>query len=396
MIKESRWKALFFIYLMMLVFAFTFQSIPPVLGFLTESLGITHAQAGALMSLFALPGILISIPGGVLADVYGPKRVGVIALSLAVVGTLLVGLGNSFSLILVGRLISGIGAMTIAVVAPQTLSRWFVDGHLGKAMGIFNTAMPLGTIFSLNIFGRLGAAGGWRAPILLTAAYSFFVLLMFWFKYPSLPGEQQEKAKPEFNAGMLVSGKMSIWLIAVIWMMYNAAAISYLTFGGDYYLTVGYGVSYAGFLTSLLMVGSLLFSPLVGSLTDRFGREEYFIIGGSLMLALLLFLVPRAGLNPLLLGGMIGLFAASVPAPVFALVPKRMPMSQVGLGYGILSTCLNIGVLVGPLLIGLSYDRVGHYIFGFNIMAIFALFTAAPAVLLLYMGRSNLGQKSMP
>ena len=59
-------------------------------------------------------------------------------------------------------------------------------------------------------------------------------------------------------------------MVAIIWMMYNASAISFSYFAGDYYTSVGYDISYAGFLASLLMIGSLIFSPLVGSF-DRSG-----------------------------------------------------------------------------------------------------------------------------
>ena len=48
-----RWRVLAFIYIFMLVFAVTFQGIPPVLGFIVSSLGISHAQAGTLMSFWS-------------------------------------------------------------------------------------------------------------------------------------------------------------------------------------------------------------------------------------------------------------------------------------------------------------------------------------------------------
>ena len=76
--EVSRWRALIFIYTFMLVFAVTFQGIPPLLGFIVSSLGISHAKAGTLMSFFGLPGIFISIPGGILADIYGSRYVGIV------------------------------------------------------------------------------------------------------------------------------------------------------------------------------------------------------------------------------------------------------------------------------------------------------------------------------
>lgn len=159
-----RWKMLFLAYILMFTYALVFQSIPPILGLLIAVFGLSHAQAGALMSLFALPGIIISIPGGVLADLYGSKKVGTAALLLIVAGTLLVGIGQNFLLIAAGRVISGTGSITLAIIAPQILSRWFFKSELGTAAGIFNSAMPVGSVFALNLFSRFGSASGWRAP----------------------------------------------------------------------------------------------------------------------------------------------------------------------------------------------------------------------------------------
>lgn len=383
----ARWKALFFVYLSMLAFSFVFQVIPPVLGLIVFSLELSHAQAGALMSIFALPGLFISIPGGLLTDKYGPKRVSLAALAIAAVGSLIVGFGGYYPLLVAGRIITGTGAGIIAVVASQTISRWFARKELGSAMGIYNTAMPIGTILSLNIFSRIAASSNWRVPVVLTAGYALFVLLLFYFRHPGLPADENiqrkhEKAVPVIEKRSLLKTGNAVWLVAAIWMLFNASAISYLTFASDYFTTAGYDPGYAGFLTSLFMIGSFLFSPLVGYLTDRVGRDEYFIAGGSTVLACLLMLMPRTGLNPLFLGSVIGLSAAFIPAPVFSLVPKVIPARQLGLGYGILSTCLNIGVLAGPFLVGLSHDRTSNYLFGFNLMALFSLAAAVIALLL--------------
>ena len=389
----SPWKILIYIYVFMLVFALVFQSMPPVFGFIISSLGISHAQAGALMSFFGLPGIFISIPGGILADIYGSKKIGICALIITLIGSLMVGLGNNFSLLVTGRVISGIGALTIAIIAPQTLSQWFDKKDLGKAMGIINTAMPLGTIFTLNVFGALALASTWRVPILLTSIYCLLILFLFYFSYPDMPKgtgrEGQKKLGFRESVHNIRKVGLPIWLIAAIWMMYNASAISFLTFGTDYYISVGYDASYAGFLTSLLMIGALLLSTFVGFLTDKLGNEEYFIIGGSILLTLTLFLVPRTNINPIILGVLIGIGAPFVPAPVFSLVPRFLPPERLGLGYGILSTCLNFGVLVGPLLVGLSYDLTLNYYSGFNLMAILALSGGIFALILKSITKEN-------
>ncbi len=65
-----------FVCAFMLVFALVFQSIPPLVGFLVADLGITHAQAGALMSLLAYRVFHFDPRGGILSDLHGAKRVG--------------------------------------------------------------------------------------------------------------------------------------------------------------------------------------------------------------------------------------------------------------------------------------------------------------------------------
>lgn len=375
--------ALLFICAFMLVFALVFQSIPPVMGFLIPDLNISHAQAGLLMSLFGLPGIFISLPIGIAADVYGSRKVGLWVLAITAAGSLLVAVGPNFPLLLVGRVIAGIGALSIAIVAAQTLSHRFAAKDMGKVMGIFNSVMPLGTILTLNVFGLLAASFGWRVPLLATFAYSFLFLLLFYFKYSAAESEGAQ-SKPSLKESIVTLQDIRgvVWLLAGMWAAYNAAAISYLSFAGNYFVSIGYDPAYAGFLTSLFMIGSLFLSPVVGYLTDKFGGEESFLLVGSGALAILFWLVPRTGLNPLILGILIGLFGPFIPAPVFSLLPRFLPAERLGLGYGILSTFLNVGVLVGPFLVGFFYDLKASYLPGFNLMAFFALLTAVLAFLL--------------
>lgn len=395
--RRSRWNTMVYIFISMLAYGLVFQVIPPILGFIVSSLDISHTQAGALMSFFGLPAIFISIPGGILADRFGPKRVSMAALAIALAGSLMVGLGGSLPLLLAGRVITGIGAGIITIAASQMVARWFTQSDLGSAMGIYNTAMPVGTILALNAFGRIAALSNWRLPVILTALFCLFALVLFYFKHPGLPTGDKSLQQPHdpgkyryslFNTGI------AIWLTAFIWMLYNASAISYLTFAGDYFVRAGHDPGYAAFLSSLFMLGSLVFCPLVGYITDRVGKEEYFVAAGALLLTLLLLLVPRSTMNPLLPGTLIGIAAAFIPPPLFALVPKFLPARQTGLGYGIVSTCLNIGVLVGPLLVGLAFDRTLSYLAGFNLMALFSLSAAAIALILRLIGKSGRVQEA--
>ena len=91
-----RWIILLVVYLCMLVYAFTLQSLAPVLTLIIRDLKISHTQAGLLMSLFTLPAVFLAILIGLLSDRWGSFKVGLTSFSLLIAGTLLFGLSRTF------------------------------------------------------------------------------------------------------------------------------------------------------------------------------------------------------------------------------------------------------------------------------------------------------------
>lgn len=354
----------------MLSFAMVFQSIPPLLTLFRQEFGISHAQAGLLMSLFALPGIFVALPGGVISDRFGMKKTGVTSLVLMIAGTLIVGTSNASLQAYVGRTVSGIGGLTLAIVLPQLVSKWFLGKELGVGMGVFNTAMPLGTILSLNVFSVIGNGLGWQVPIFLTTTASIFALLLFLWLYKK-PTEKSENAKRSISGDITKLGS-SIWLVGFSWMWFNAAFISFLTFSHDFFVAKGYEIGSAGFMSSIVMMGSLFLSPLIGYFVYKFGREEIFIGLGGVILAVLIFFIPASS-HILLLLVLIGTFAGLVPASIFSLPSKIVKPKNLGLAFGIITACSNIGVLAGPFLAGLARDFTGEYAFSFYLLSLFAV-----------------------
>ncbi len=162
LIKEYRRVMLVLSYLCMLSFAFTLQSVPPVLPLIIKGLKLSHTQAGLLMGIYALPAIFLSIPAGMLSDRLGPFKIGIASLFLIIAGNAVFAVSNTFLLASVGRAVAVLGAAIIVIIAAHMLSQWYGGHGIGTAMGIFNTAMPVGTIICFTVFGRLGETLGWR------------------------------------------------------------------------------------------------------------------------------------------------------------------------------------------------------------------------------------------
>jgi ACS family glucarate transporter-like MFS transporter len=98
-----RWNILGLATFCILTFGIIFQSIPPLIGILVDVLNVSYARAGALMGLFTFASIFLSLPGGMLADRYGARNVGGIALVSMALGTAIVALGADYWVVALGR-----------------------------------------------------------------------------------------------------------------------------------------------------------------------------------------------------------------------------------------------------------------------------------------------------
>jgi len=193
--ENYRWNILGLATFCTLTFGVVFQSIPPIIGILVDVFHISYAQAGALMGLFTLPAIFLSLPGGILVDRFGSRRVGGASLLIMTLGTAIVAFGNNYWIIGFGRLVAGVGAAVLLVVAPKVITSWFYDREIGLSMGIFNIAMPLGTILSLNFLGVIAHRFNWRASIWTSFAVSVTALTLFLVLYRSKSSDGEVSSK---------------------------------------------------------------------------------------------------------------------------------------------------------------------------------------------------------
>jgi predicted MFS family arabinose efflux permease len=372
--ERYRWLILTIVYLSILAFTFIFQSIPPVLPLIISELHLTYAQSGLFMSLFAFPGLFISLLGGFLSDRYGMRPLGMGCFLLMIGGTLLVGLGGDLRILWLGRITAGIGGLTLSVLLPKLLSQWFKDKELGLAMGIFNTGVPLGSVICFGLFGNIASLWGWRIPILLTGAYSLLTSVLFLSFYSLPSSHQMENPRPSGIYSSLIEMGLPIWWVGLSWLWFNAAFVSFATFAPSLFLQKGYSIEQSGLLIGIPLLGSLCLSPPTGYLVDRFRHQEWFIgIGGIVLSILTLFF--NFSSSFLLLVILMAVFYATIPSPIYSLPPEILKPENVGLGFGVISTCSSVGLFAAPYLVGKAKDLTGSYSWSFILISLFFLLT---------------------
>jgi MFS family permease len=376
-IESYRWVILVIVYLSILAFTLIFQSIPPVLPLMISELHLTYTQSGLLIGLFALPGLFISLLGGFLSDRYGMKPLGVGCFLFIIIGSLLVGLGRDLPILWLGRIIAGMGCFTLSILLPKLLSQWFKNRELGLSMGVYNTGVPLGSIVCFSLFGRMGNLWGWRTPIVLTSIYSFITFILF-LSFYRLPSPQDTKnQKPLSLSKALKEMGFPIWWVGLSWLWFNAAFISFATFSPNFFIQKGYTIEQAGILIGIPLLGSLVMSTPAGYLVDRLRCQEWFIGIGGIVLSILAFsfnVVPSF----LLLIILMGIFSGVIPSSIYSLPPELLKPENVGLGFGVISTCSSTGLFVAPYLVGKVKDLTGSDHWSFTLISLFFLFTAIP------------------
>jgi MFS family permease len=360
------------VYLSILAFALTFQSIPPVLPIIISELHLTYAQSGLLMSLFSLPGLFISLLGGCLSDRYRMRPLGTICFLLIVGGTLLVGLGLDLRILLLGRTMAGIGGFTLSVLLPKLLSQWFKEREIGLAMGFYNTGLPLGSVICFTLFGRIGSLWGWRVPILLTGVYALITSVLF-LSFYQLPSHSELKNNKPLHLFKTLKGVgYPIWWLGLSWLWFNAAFVSFVTFAPNLFLQRGYTIEQTGLLIGIPLLGSLFLSAPMGYLVDRFPHQGWFIgIGGMALSVLSLSFNFSSSFFFLVI--LMGIFSAMIPSPIYSLPPKMIKPENIGLAFGILSTCSSIGLFIAPYLVGKARDVTGSSHLSFILISFFFL-----------------------
>ncbi|MDH5707236.1 MAG: MFS transporter [Candidatus Aminicenantes bacterium] len=348
---KQKWMILTLAFFMAFSYFFVLQSYPPMIPQVMEEFDLSHVNASLPMSLVSLAGIFLALPTWAFIFRWGLKKIGALGLVICSIGGMISSLGSSFLLIVLGRVILGIGGVLIIVVSFSIVANWFTKEEGGRAMGIKGLDLPIATILALNLLPIVITIHGWRASftvstVLLIISTAFFIFLF------------REKPLRESGTKMFEGiWNKQMWLLGITWSFVTISIVAYSTWAGTFFIELWkIPVNVAFFMASILMIGMILLSAPIGYLSDRLGKRKIFLIFSFLLMGISLILIPILPGSFLYLA--IALLAISgFSAPIIhALTPEILPRERAGLGFGILFTCSFIGTFIGPILVGFVKD----------------------------------------
>lgn len=366
-----RWRILALLFLARVGLGFQFQTLASVGDSLTVAFGLDYAGVGLLIGLFMLPGLFLALPAGYLGRFATDRQMVVFGLVGLALGGLVSSLAVDSWVIGLGRLIAGAGFLSTTLYFTKMVADWFEGQEIATAMSILVTSWPFGIAMGQVGHAWLEQAYGWQAPFQVASAYCMIAALgvyMFYRTPHDLP------AAGRAGAARMTSQEWRLIICAAgAWGVFNAAYVTYLSFGPKVLESLGQSAIAAAGVISIGSWLMILSGAVCGQIADRFGRRDVIltICMSGAILSLVLLGVPRAGFAASLLFGLVGMAPAGV---IMAMAGQALRPQVRAFGMGIFFTIYFAIMMAVPPVAGAILDKTG-LVQGpmFLAMALFAL-----------------------
>ncbi len=340
---------------------------------MTEALGLSRTQLSLGLSLMALLAALCSPFVGRLIDRWGARRI-------AAVGTVLLPfglLGHAFlepdvTLFLALSLVMGLAA---AVACPlpyvSALPQWF-ERNLGLSIALSMTGIGLGQVVLPKLCAYLITTGGWRQAWAIMAAIVFVVgvanVALLFRDNPEFrarrANELRDRDEPALSGFSLREALRmpAFWLLAASVCLVAQVGVGAMIHIVPLLTDRGVPSATATNAVVILGMGSLIGRLATGAALDRFGIAPVgallFALQGCGMLALW---SGAGGLVPNMAVFFVGLAIGAETDIIPFAVRRTFGMRQFGSIFGAVYGLFSLGPVIGPLLMGTAYDRLGSY-----------------------------------
>lgn len=159
-----------------------FGIIIPLLPLYADSFGASATTIGVLFASYSLAQFVLSPVWGRISDRVGRKPVLVVTIVGSALGSLVLGLAGSLTVLFIGRIIDGASGASVAV-ARATVADVATPDQRPRLMGLLGAAFGFGFVIG-PVVGSLAALGGPQVPFFLAAAISAINAVATWVRVP--------------------------------------------------------------------------------------------------------------------------------------------------------------------------------------------------------------------
>lgn len=331
--------------------------IAGLLAEIAADFGVTLAQAGLLITVFAI-GMIIGAPVMAIATLRLPRRLTlVLALLVFAAGHVLAAVSESFEVALIARAVTALATGAFWSVASVVAMTAVGPALSSRALGVMMSGVGLATVVGVPLGAFVGQLIGWRGTFWSLAVFAVIAAAVIGRLAPA----DGDRMTPSIRSELRAFRSGHIWLLVLATAGVTGgvmAAFSYVS------PLLTDRASLPSWAVPLVLVGfgigSLVGTNLGGRLGDHHPVRTFIGAGivGTIVLALL---IPLSG-NPvtaIILIVILGVAGMSVP-PVATSLAMRFAADAPTIAAAIAVSAFNLGIALGSWLAGSALEsRLG-------------------------------------
>lgn len=347
-----------------------------------DQFALSNAQLGLLLSAFFWSYTPAQLPAGWLAERLDARRVLACGLAVWGVATALTGLATGFIMLLVLRVMLGLGESVMYPASMKILAQEALEGQRGRANGFLASGLFAGPAFGTLAGGLLMAWFGWRIAFVIFGCASV-LWLWPWLRTPRVATPQRSHGMQDCPSTLMILRRRELW----------GSCLGHFCEAYAFYLVLSwlplYLVKARGFsMTQMAQIGagvyalSALTCVLTGWVSDRWLRagassnrvRKTALLTGLAGVAVCMSACALAG--PL--GSLVAMAGCGVCLGIA--IPALYATAQTLAGpeaaarwFGVQNFFGNFAGISAPMLTGAMVDRTGSFSSAFLIAAALAL-----------------------
>jgi len=342
------------------------------LPFIAKDLHLSPLGAGQVLSAFFVGYAISQIPGGIMADRFGPRPMLTGTILWWSLMTGLTALAPGLLVLLMTRILFGLGEGPFPPAAYKTMAAWVPRVALGRASGLQQAATAVGATVAPLFVATSVLSGGWRWSFYLLVVPGIVLACLIWRYVRNSPQHSHRVSSREMAdydgvpSAAIPREKTALATTlrtpAIVWcaisfFLANSVGWGLMNWLPTYLLVSrGFSVGKMGFFAAITNLAGVAGYVLGGYLCDRFFRNRLKvpIIAGLLISTGFTYLAAIAPDGVYAVACLVPVFLFSnVVATALSTIPLVIvPKEAVGAAFGLVNTAGQLSGILSPLVVG--------------------------------------------